>query len=656
MVKKTLSAIIAVLLAAAVLASCAKAEKASSAQKQTKSETSPIPQAVTVPQETNSVEQVLASMTTEEKIEQMIMPSIRYNDNGDREYVTKITDDIRRSLKKHSYAGVILFGPNTGGNEQTLRLTDALQKANAAKGDCPQLLIATGQEGGTVSRLGQGTMMPGNMTLGAIDDLDATKEAATIIGRELDALEINVNLAPDVDINSNPANCVIGVRSFSDDPQMTAEQSVAYMNAVNDTGVISTLKHFPGHGDTDTDSHTGLPSINKTYEELRECELVPFEECFANGSEMIMTAHIQYPKIEKKPYVSEKTGKKIILPATLSKTIITDILRDDMGFDGVVMTDALDMHAIIENFGLTETAKLAINAGVDILLMPVTTYTTEGFRQMDKYIRELANLTDKGEIPIKAVDAAVTRILTLKDNNGLLDTYESSDIEERVEKAVSFVGSGTNHDKEWELTERGITLVKNESALPLTNSDEKTVVLVPYDEEITSINYAVNKLTADGKLPSGAAVEVYSYNNKTAKKVLPLIKGADNVIFVSEIYSADGLKNDVSYMADALTERAHANGARFIVMSASLPYDAARFQSSDAIMLAYMPCSMSSDPTGKETEIEQYGPNISAALYMMFSEDDAPSAKLPVDIPELDSTYSFTDSILYERGFGLTYE
>ena len=398
MVKKTLSAIIAVLLAVAVLASCAKAEKASSAQKQTKSETSPIPQAVTVPQETNSVEQVLASMTTEEKIEQMIMPSIRYNDNGDREYVTKITDDIRRSLKKHSYAGV------------------------------------------------------------------------------------------------------------------------------------------------------------------------------------------------------------------------------------------------------------------DILLMPVTTYTTEGFRQMDKYIRELANLTDKGEIPIKAVDAAVTRILTLKDNNGLLDTYESSDIEERVEKAVSFVGSGTNHDKEWELTERGITLVKNESALPLTNSDEKTVVLVPYDEEITSINYAVNKLTADGKLPSGAAVEVYSYNNKTAKKVLPLIKGADNVIFVSEIYSADGLKNDVSYLADALIERAHANGARFIVMSASLPYDAARFQSSDAIMLAYMPCSMSSDPTGKETEIEQYGPNISAALYMMFSEDDAPSAKLPVDIPELDSTYSFTDSILYERGFGLTYE
>ena len=173
--------------------------------------------------------QYLASMTTEDKISQMIMPVFRYSTDadGNRTNVTQITDDIAESLEKHSYSGVILMGQNTPTNENTVRLTDALQTANAKGGDRPQLLITTDQEGGNVTRLGQGTMMPGNMALGAINDLSVTKEVASMIGSELSAVGINADFAPDVDVNSNPANPIIGVRSFSDDAQTVAAHGAA---------------------------------------------------------------------------------------------------------------------------------------------------------------------------------------------------------------------------------------------------------------------------------------------------------------------------------------------------------------------------------------------------------------------------------------------
>lgn len=607
----------------------------------------------------SKAEQYLSTMTTEDKISQMIMPAFRYSTDadGNRTNVTEITDEIAATLEKHSYSGVILFGQNTPTNENTTRLVDALQKANAAGGDRPQLLITTDQEGGNVTRLGQGTMMPGNMALGAINDLSVTKEVASMMGAELSALGINADFAPDVDVNSNPANPVIGVRSFADDAQTVAAHGSAFVEALNDAGVISTLKHFPGHGDTDTDSHTGLPCINKTYAELKQNELIPFRACINAGSQMIMTAHIEYPQIETTTYTSKQTGEEIYLPATLSKTIITDILRVDMGYDGVVITDAMEMDAISKHFDKYDAAKLAIEAGVDILLMPVDTTTAEGFAEMDTYISTLAQMANDGEISMDKIDAAVLRILKLKENNNLFTAYDGSDIESRVEYAINNVGTKESHDKEWEITKKAMTLVKNDdNTLPLTTTNQKTIVLVPYDDETIPMNYAVRKLTQDGKLPEGAEVVAYSYRNKTADDVLPMIEGADNVVFMSEVYGAYALKGDIAKMADTLADTIHENDGKFIVMSVSLPYDVARFRKADAIMIAYLPRSMTVDPEDKVTEIQQYGPNMPVALYMMFCKDDAPTAKLPINIPQLDESYSFTETVLYERGFGLTYE
>ena len=607
----------------------------------------------------SKVEQYLASMSTEDKISMMIMPAFRWttDEEGNRLNVTEITDDIADSLNRHSFAGVILFAQNTSTNEGATRLIDALQKENAAGGDRPQLLISIDQEGGNVTRLGQGTMTPGNMALGAINDTEVTKEVATMIASELNAIGINTDFAPDVDVNSNPANPVIGVRSFSDDPQIVAAHGSAFVEALNDMGVISTLKHFPGHGDTDTDSHTGLPCINKTYDELKQSELIPFQACIDAGSQMIMTAHIVYPQIERGTYVSKLTGEKVNIPATLSKTIITDILRGDMGYDGGVTTDAMDMAAIEKHLAKYDAAKLAIEAGVDILLMPYNPETKEDFAEFDTYIETLAQMADNGEISMKKIDAAVLRILKLKENNWLFDAYDGSDIEYCVQNAIDTVGTKENHDREWEITKKAITLVKNDgNTLPLTKEGQKTVVLVPYDDETIPMDYAVRKLAQDGKLPEGADVKAVSYRAKTVGDVLPMIEGADNVVFMSEIYGASYLKYDTAQMADTLADTIHAKGGKFIVMSVNLPYDAARFEKADAIMIAYLARSMPVDPGDKTTGITQYGPNMPVALYMMFSEDDAPTAKLPINIPKLDDEYNYTDAVLYERGFGLTYE
>lgn len=604
-------------------------------------------------------EQYLASMSTEDKISMMIMPAFRWkvDSEGKKTTVTEITDDIAATLKKHSYSGVILFLQNTETNSGTTRLIDAMQKANAAGGDRPQLLISTDQEGGNVTRLTQGTMMPGNMALGAINDVSITKEVASMMGRELTAVGINADFAPVVDVNSNPANPIIGVRSFSDDAQTVAQHGSAFVEALNDTGVISTLKHFPGHGDTDTDSHTKLPLINKSYDELKQNELIPFQACIDAGSQMIMTAHIVYPQIETGTYVSKLTGETINLPATLSKTIITDILRGDMGFNGVVTTDAMNMDAIADHFDRYDAAKLAINAGVDILLMPVKMESKDDFADMDTYISTLAQQAEHGDISMDNINAAVLRILKLKENNGLFNAYDGSDIETRVQNAVDTVGIKASHDREWEITKKGMTLVKNDdNTLPLITPNQKTVVLVPYNDETIPMNYAVRKLTQDGKLPEGAVVEAYSYYKKTPAEVLPMIEGADNVVFMSEIYGASALKNDLAKAADLLADTIHEKGGKFIVMSVSLPYDVARFQKADAIMIAYLPRSMPVDPGDKVKEMQEYGPNMPAALYMMFSKDDAPTAKLPINIPKLDEEYNFTNTVLYARGFGLTYE
>ncbi len=605
-----------------------------------------------------TVESMLRSMTTEEKIAQMLMIAPRYYDGVG---VTQLNTQLQDLFGSYTFGGVILFAQNSVNTEQMLRLTDSLQKANA-KPDKPQLLVSIDQEGGAVSRLATGTQMTGNMALGAIGERSAARRTGEIIGEELAALEINVDFAPVMDVNNNPANPVIGTRSFSDDPAVVSALGTAFIKGLHKEQIMTALKHFPGHGDTGTDSHTGLPQIQKTYAELQKKELIPFAAGIAAGAEMIMTAHIQYPKIETATYVSKSTGEEIYLPATLSKTIMTDILRRDMGFDGVIVTDAMNMDAIAKHFDPVDSAALAINAGVDILLMPVAPYSDAGIQGLKYGIAAITALADSGKISMDNIDASVRRILTLKSKHGLLKPYDTENLDARIEKAVATVGSKAHHDEEFGIAKRAVTLTKNDDdLLPLREKNQKVLILTAYDNEMLSAEYGKSLAENNSLFPEGTQVTVGCYGSTPAETIDAQIRQSDVVVAISEITKAAHLNPNESAGAkgaqiDRMIETAHQAGAKFVVLGARLPYEAVRFPDADAVLQCWSDKGMSEDPRELEHDVPQYGPCIPAAVYMMFAKNEKITGRLPVRVPQITQEYTLSDEIALERGFGLKYK
>ena len=247
--------------------------------------------------------------------------------------------------------GVCLFGPNIESAEQLRALNATLRAAN------PDAVIAIDEEGGDVTRLfyDRGAPFPGNAVLGRIDDVELTRRVAAAVGAALVATGCTLTFAPDVDVNSNPDNPVIGVRSFGADAELVARHTAAWVDGLQQTGVAASAKHFPGHGDTATDSHLALPVVDLPVETLRARELVPFRAAIAAGSRTIMTSHILLPQLDAEH------------PATFSARILQGLLRGELGFDGVIVTDALDMAGASGVHGIPEAAVRALAAGCDLL-------------------------------------------------------------------------------------------------------------------------------------------------------------------------------------------------------------------------------------------------------------------------------------------------
>jgi len=283
--------------------------------------------------------------------------------------------------------GVCLFGENIVSIDQLRALTDAIIEAN------PLAVIAIDEEGGDVTRLfsDSGSPYPGNAVLGRWNDLEATAAVARDVGRQLRRAGCTVNFAPDVDINSNPNNPVIGVRSFGTDPDAVAEHSAAWVTGLQAQGVAASAKHFPGHGDTAQDSHLALPVVDRSIDELRERELKPFEAVIAAGALTIMTSHILLPQLDAQN------------PATLSRRILQGLLREELGFDGVIVSDALDMKGASGVTGIPVAAVRALAAGCDLLCI--------GTRNTDAQLGEieeeiLAALSDGRFDSARVADAA----------------------------------------------------------------------------------------------------------------------------------------------------------------------------------------------------------------------------------------------------------
>ncbi len=287
------------------------------------------------------------------------------------------------------------------------------------------LLFAQDCEWGLAMRLENSIKYPRNMTLGAIQDNNLIYKLGQEIGRQCSLVGIHVNFAPVVDVNNNPQNPVINDRSFGENKEKVAQKSVAFIKGLQNAGIFACAKHFPGHGDTSTDSHLDLPIINKSLEDLKKTELYPFEKAFENNLQAVMVAHLHIPELDKTPN----------RPSSLSPEVVTDLLQKQMNFKGLIFTDALNMESITKHQGLDEAALGAFLAGADILLMNPGAETVlsskakeepikkvpfcETLEKIEKAIELLIEKVEAGEIPEKEIDRKVLKILLTKQWLGL---------------------------------------------------------------------------------------------------------------------------------------------------------------------------------------------------------------------------------------------
>ncbi|MCL6457729.1 MAG: hypothetical protein K6T85_06960 [Gorillibacterium sp.] len=306
------------------------------------------------------------------------------------------SEGIRELIVDKRIGGIIYFRRNVEHAAQVADLSRALQEINGGEQATP-LFIAIDQEGGMVSRIDREiTLIPGAMALGAAGTVEDVYQTAVISGRELRLLGINLNFAPSVDVNNNPLNPVIGVRSYGEDPISVAEMGVAAVRGYGHAGVAATVKHFPGHGDTEFDSHLGLPLIPHNEERLWEVELYPFIQAIEAGVDAVMTAHVVFPAFGNAE-----------LPATLAASVVTDLLRIRLGFNGVIVTDCLEMKAISDVYGIAGGAVMAVEAGADVILVSHT------LAEQRAAIEAVTDAVRVGRIPLQQIDNSVKRILVL---------------------------------------------------------------------------------------------------------------------------------------------------------------------------------------------------------------------------------------------------
>ncbi|CAH2714172.1 Beta-hexosaminidase [Neobacillus rhizosphaerae] len=544
-------------------------------------------------------------MTMEEKVGQMLMPDFRTWKGSN---VTKMNDEIAQLVKQYHLGGVILFRENTVTAEQTTKLISAYQDATEKYG----LLISVDQEGGIVTRLQFGTDFPGNMALGASRSEEVAGKVGKAIGEELNAVGINMNFGPDLDVNNNPDNPVIGVRSFGESPELVAKLGKAYIKGLHETGTAATAKHFPGHGDTATDSHLGLPEVPHDIDRLKKVELYPFQQAMNAGIDAVMTAHVTFPKIDNTKAISKKDGTEIAVPATLSHKVLTGLMRESMGFKGVIVTDAMNMQAIVDHFGPVDAAVRAVKAGTDILLMPVG---------LELVANGLYDAVKSGDISEGRIDQSVERILTLKLNRSIVKAEVEKSLDEKITNAIKVARSAEHLQVEKEAAAKSITLVKNNGVLPLKAATDDKIVVVGSSASVLTAQvkkHHQNVTVIDTTAP------LSEQNLAIAKTAKYIIVGTNTSTVSGRLPSANLMK-----LANQVIEQTEAS---VIGVGIRNPYDVMAYPNVDAYLTQY---------GTKDVSFE-------ASINTIFGVNK-PTAKLPVTI------YSQDGSVLYGFDHGLGY-
>lgn len=426
---------------------------------------------------------------------------------------TCLTKELEELISNEKIGSVILFARNIESAEQVAKLTESLQEHAKSSGHKHPLIIATDQENGIVSRLDQFTLeLPGNMLLGAVDDYQTTYDVSAATAKILKRLGINLNLAPVLDCNSNPDNPVIGVRSFGENPQKVARHGVEFINGHRDAGIIACGKHFPGHGDTHQDSHHELPVVSSSLEQLKEIEFVPFAEAIKNDVASLMISHVHYPAIDDNP----KT------PASLSEKVINGLLRREMDYKGLVLTDCLEMNAVSKTVGTPEGALRALKSGADILMVSHT------YAEQIKTIDHIEQAVLRGELKMETIDSALSRINKVKESYLQWETeFPETTLDEEVE--ANQVLAQTAFEQGVTVVERGASLPKSEKlhihALWMLENSQTIV------EDKKSINFSINDLIQN---LTGVSASEQSLNNDVANLAGNAGK-ADVIVLLTDI-------------------------------------------------------------------------------------------------------------------------
>ena len=399
------------------------------------------------------VEDLLASLSLEQRIGQMLFLSFQGGVDS---------AELPEILRRYAPGGLILYSSrgNVDSPEATAALITHAQEEARRLGMLP-LFFTIDQEGGLIDRIRQGiTVFPGNMALGAAGDVELAKEQAEIMARELRALGITWNFAPVVDVNSNPANPVINIRSFGEDPQEVADLGVAMVQPYRDEGVLCTAKHYPGHGDTHVDSHVGLPLVDRPLQVLEAVDLLPFDAFARAGGPAIMTAHVLVPAL---------APERPELPATLSREVLQGLRQ--RGFSGLMVTDSMGMGAIRQEWGTSEAALLTVEAGADVLLYGAD--PDSGLPVFQEVFAALLEAVQEGRISQERINQSVRRILAAKLDVRLMeDSLPRSRWREILERPEHL-------EIARQIARRSVTLVRHEGGILPLSGDVSVPLVIP---------------------------------------------------------------------------------------------------------------------------------------------------------------------------------
>jgi beta-N-acetylhexosaminidase len=555
----------------------------------------------------------LRHMSLEEKVGQLFVATVwgKSADEARPENLTAYGVDTPAQVVQRYHVGGVIYFNNAGTDNvdnpaQLTRFSNGLQRAALTSGAHLPLMISIDQEGGNVTRIvAPATEYPSNMAIGAGRSTRDAKKLATISGRELRAMGITQNFAPVADVNSNPLNPIIGARSFSADPKLAGDLVTAEIDGYQRGGwpgetVSSAAKHFPGHGDAAEDSHTGLPRINRTAEEWRKTDMPPFKAAVAAGIDSIMTAHIQVPSLDP-------SGE----PATLSKPIMTGLLRNELKYDGVVITDALGMEGVRRMHSDAEIPVLALEAGVDQMLMPVN---------LGLAITAVTDAVKSGRLTEQRIDQSVLRILKQKWHRGVfLKPFADEHALPRL------VGTRQNLQEIQQISDRTVTVLKNDAhLLPVRKLPSKVLVTgwnnpafpgLPAEPVATLARELGGTALSTGAVPTTAQID----------QAVTAATGSDLVIVLT-----NGLRTSASQRS--LVTRLLATGKPVIAVAAQVPYDPGFVDVPTWITTyAWRDVSM-------------------VSLAKVITGKIAPKGKLPVNVPTADPA-----TVLFPFGTGLSW-